>query len=165
MPASPYQIVTTAAGTMAIARVTSRRAQGGRRMSMKPSITIWPASVAVTVEFRPQHRSAMPNRVGALAEPSSGASSVCTSPSSATSVCPVLLKVAAARIRIDALMISAKHQRDRRIDGRELDRLALFLDALAEAARLHDARMQVQIVRHHGRADDAEREIEHVGIA
>ena len=34
---------------------------------MKPSITIWPASVAVTVEFRPQHSSAMPNSVGAMA--------------------------------------------------------------------------------------------------
>ena len=44
---------------------------------MKPSITIWPASVAVTVEFRPQHRSAMPNSVGAMAEPSSGARNEC----------------------------------------------------------------------------------------
>ena len=40
VPFSPYQMVTIAAGTMAIARVTSRRAHGGRRMSMKPSITI-----------------------------------------------------------------------------------------------------------------------------
>ena len=59
MPVSPYQMVTTAAGTIAIARVISRRAQGGRRMSRKPSITIWPASVAVTVEFSPQHSSAI----------------------------------------------------------------------------------------------------------
>ena len=40
VPASPYQMVTIAAGTMAIARVISRRAQAGRRMSRKPSITI-----------------------------------------------------------------------------------------------------------------------------
>ena len=92
---------------IAIDRVTSRRAQGGKRMSMNPSITIWPASVAVTVEFSPQHNNAMPNSVGAQAEPSSGAISLCTSPSSETSVCPVLLKVAAARIRIDALISSA----------------------------------------------------------
>ena len=38
--ASPYQIVTIAAGTMASARVVSRRAQAGNRMSMKPSMTI-----------------------------------------------------------------------------------------------------------------------------
>ena len=33
--------------------------------------------VAVTVELRPQQSSAMPKSVGAIAEPSSGASSVC----------------------------------------------------------------------------------------
>jgi len=46
--------------------------RGGSLMSRKPSITIWPDSVAVTVEFKPQHRSAMPNSVGAIEEPSSG---------------------------------------------------------------------------------------------
>ena len=40
VPVSPYQIVTTAAGMMAIERVTNRRAQAGKRMSIKPSITI-----------------------------------------------------------------------------------------------------------------------------
>ena len=74
---------------------------------MKPSITIWPDSVAVTVEFSPQHSSAMPNSVGAMAEPSSGARNECTWSSSATSVLPALLKVAAARIRIEALIRSA----------------------------------------------------------
>ena len=52
---------------MAIARVINRRAHAGRRMSRKPSITIWPDSVAVTVELSPQHNSAMPNSVGAIA--------------------------------------------------------------------------------------------------
>src|SRR5262245_16900710 len=77
VPASPYQIVTIAAGTMASARVVSRRAQAGKRMSMKPSITIWPDNVAVTVEFIPQHKSAIPNSVGAIAEPSNGAKNAC----------------------------------------------------------------------------------------
>ena len=57
-----------------------------------------------------------------------------------------------------------KAERDGGIDGREFYRLALLLDRLAEAARLHHARMQEQIVRHHGRADDADRQIEHVRI-
>ena len=70
---------------------------------MKPSITIWPESVAVTVEFRPQHKSAMPNAVAAAAEPSSGVSSFCASPRSAMPYSPALWKVAAARIRIEAL--------------------------------------------------------------
>src|SRR5215212_7267836 len=70
-------MVTSAAGTIAISRVTSRRSHGGSLRSRKPSITIWPAMVAVTVEFSPQQRSAIPNSVGAIAEPSKGASSVC----------------------------------------------------------------------------------------
>ena len=37
-------------------------------MSRKPSITICPASVAVTVELRPQQSSAMANSVGAIAD-------------------------------------------------------------------------------------------------
>ena len=35
---------------MASPRVISRRAQGAMRRLMKPSITIWPASVAVTAK-------------------------------------------------------------------------------------------------------------------
>ena len=51
VPFSPYQIVTTAAGMIAIARVISRLAQGGSLISRKPSITTCPAngpSAAVT---------------------------------------------------------------------------------------------------------------------
>ena len=70
-------------------------------------MTICPAIVAVTVELSPQHRSAMPNSVGAIAEPSSGASSVCAFSSSSTPVLPLRLNAAAARIRIEALMVSA----------------------------------------------------------
>ena len=73
-----------------MARVVSRRSHGARRMSRKPSITAWPASVAVTVEFKPQHSSAIPKRVGAMADPSSGCSSACAWFSSITSVLPAL---------------------------------------------------------------------------
>ena len=50
----------------------------------------------------------MANSVGANAEPSSGARNLWASPSSATSYCPDRWKVAAARIRIEALISSAK---------------------------------------------------------
>ena len=164
MPLSPYQMVTIAAGTMAMARVISRRAQGGSRMSMKPSITIWPESVAVTVELSPQHNSAMPNNVGAMAEPSSGARNECTCSSSATSVLPILLKVAAARMRIEALISSANISAMVELMVASLIASRLSVDAVAEAPRLHDAGMQIEIVRHHGGAENAEREIKHVRI-
>ena len=57
-----------------------------------------------------------------------------------------------------------EHQRDRGIERCQFDRLAPVLDAFAEAARLHHAGMQIEVVRHHRRADDAEREIKHVRI-
>ena len=88
-------------------RVIRRRAHGGMRSWMNPSITIWPAMVAVTVEFRPQHKSAMPNRMGARSDPSKGAKSACALSISATSDWPVAWNVEAARIRIDALIVSA----------------------------------------------------------
>jgi len=42
---------TITAGTIAIIRVIRRRSHGPSRMLRKPSITIWPASVPVIVEF------------------------------------------------------------------------------------------------------------------
>ena len=48
---------------MAISRVMSRRSQAGSRMLRNPSITIWPASVPVMVEFWPEASSATANRV------------------------------------------------------------------------------------------------------
>ena len=39
---------------MAMPRVISRRSQGAMRKLRKPSITIWPASVPVRVEFWPE---------------------------------------------------------------------------------------------------------------
>jgi hypothetical protein len=51
VPFSPEMIVTTTAGMIAMRRVMRRRSHGRRRMLRKPSITIWPASVPVRVEF------------------------------------------------------------------------------------------------------------------
>ena len=54
-----------------------------------------------------------------------------------------------------------EHQRDGRIPRCEFERLALFGRAFAIGARLYDAGMQIQVMRHDGGADDAERQIEH----
>src|ERR1700732_4780805 len=70
---SPAQIVTITAGTIAIILVTMRRSHGAMRKLRKPSITIWPDSVAVMGEVSPQHKSAIANSVGARVEPSNGA--------------------------------------------------------------------------------------------
>ena len=41
----------------------------------------------------------------------------------------------------------------------------LALVRVAVLPRLHDRRVQVQVVRHHRRAEDADGDVEHVGIA
>ena len=63
------------AGTIAMPRVISRRSHGRSRMLRKPSITICPASVPVSVEFCPEKSSATAKSVLASVVPSSGASS------------------------------------------------------------------------------------------
>ena len=106
----------------------------------------------------------MPNSVGAIAEPSSGARNEWTCSSSATSVLPTLWKVAAARIRIEALIRSAN------ISAMVESTVARVIASRRSAtlspisAGLHHAGMQVEIVRHHGRAEDAERDVEHVRV-
>ena len=66
------------------------------------------ASVPVTVEFWPEASSATANTTLAAPMPSIGASSACAWSISATSVRPATWKVAAARIRIAALMKKAR---------------------------------------------------------
>src|SRR6185503_15981970 len=75
VPRSPYNATTMMAGMMASSRVTRRRSQGRTRRLMKPSITIWPASVPVSVAFWPEQSSATANRMLAAPVPSSGESS------------------------------------------------------------------------------------------
>ena len=62
------------AGTIAIMRVIRRRSHGRMRKLRKPSITIWPASVPVSVEFWPEASSATANSVLAMPTPSTGLS-------------------------------------------------------------------------------------------
>ena len=89
VPLSPYSAVTTTTGMMARPRVIRRRAQPGIRSCRNPSITIWPASVVVTVEFRPDARRATANRIEAIPRPRSGYSNRYASPIFATSVWPL----------------------------------------------------------------------------
>src|SRR5207247_2120995 len=53
-----------------------------------------------------------------------------------------------------------ERQRDRGVDERVLDRFALAGRRLFVAARLHDRGVQVQVVRHHRRAEDADRQVQ-----
>ena len=107
-PSSPLIAMTMTAGTIAISRVISRRSHGRSRMFRKPSITIWPASVPVSVAFCPENSSATANSVLATVAPSSGSSSRYASPMSATfSVLRVRWNTAAAMMRMAALMNSA----------------------------------------------------------
>lgn len=54
---------------------------------------------------------------------------------------------------------------DGAVDGGVFQRLTLFFDAVAVSAGLHDSGVQVEIVRHQGGPKDAEREVEHLGVA
>ena len=147
-------------------RVIIRRSHGGSRMSRKPSITIWPASVPVIVEFCPEASSATAKSVLAAVVPSSGASrSVRVADVGHALVCRWPWKVAAARIRIAALMKNAKSSAT--VESRVAKRIASRFDAgsVPHLPRLHDGRVQVEVVRHHRGAQDADGDVEHRGIA
>jgi len=105
---SPAMPITNAAGTIANKRVTMRRSQTGRRKSRNPSMTIWPASVPVMVEFCPEASSASANTTLAAPAPSIGDNRLCACSISATSVRPELWNTDAARIRIAALIKNAR---------------------------------------------------------
>ena len=55
-------------------------------------------------------------------------------------------------------------QRNGAVERRPADGVAASVLGPLEGARLHDRGMQIEIVRHHGRADDADRHIEHVAV-
>src|ERR1700682_1515240 len=56
-------------------------------------------------------------------------------------------------------------KREGGIDGSKFDRLTLLVRFLAITAGLHQARMQVKIMRHHGGAENAERQIQHLAVS
>ena len=74
MPKSPSTITVTMAGIRARQRVSRRRCQSGKRMLRNPSITTWPAIVAVRVELWPDASRAIPNSTLAIDVPKIGVS-------------------------------------------------------------------------------------------
>ena len=78
-------------------------------MFKKPSITICPAKVPVKVEFWPDAKSATAKTILAKLVPKIGANILWASWMSAISWLPVEWNVAAATIRIAALMKNAKN--------------------------------------------------------
>ena len=56
-------------------------------------------------------------------------------------------------------------QRDDRVDGVESDRAPHGRFVLLQLAALHQSRVQIQIVRHHRRADDADGHVQHSRLA
>src|SRR5579885_1234812 len=58
-----------------------------------------------------------------------------------------------------------EHECNGRVERGEPDCLALFGKRFAVIARLHDTGMQIKVMWHDGRAENAEREVEHVRIA
>src|SRR5579864_1074894 len=75
VPRSPYAYTTAMAGMIATRRVISRRSHGRIRRLMNPSMTIWPASVPVSVAFCPEQRRATAKSALAMVVPRSGESS------------------------------------------------------------------------------------------
>ena len=67
-------ITVTMAGIRARHRVSRRRCQSGKRMLRNPSITTWPAIVAVSVELWPDASRAIPNSTLAIDVPKIGVS-------------------------------------------------------------------------------------------
>ena len=107
-------------------RVTRRRSPGRDAQVEKPFHHDLPrqGSRSWSSSGR-EHNSAIANSVDASAEPSNGESNGMGLLDFGDVGLAARWKVAAATIRIEALMNSARHQRDGGIDGRKLDRLAL----------------------------------------
>ena len=84
---------------------------------------------------------------------------------SATSWWPVPWNVADAMTRIAALMKSADISAT--VESIVAKRIASRFPSNVSSvlARLHDRRVQIQVVRHHGGAEDADGDVEHVAVA
>jgi hypothetical protein len=74
-------------------------------------------------------------------------------------------KVAAGHDENGAVDEQREHQRGARIDRGKPDCLALARVRIGVLACLHDGRMQVQVVRHHRRAENADGDVQHVVVA
>ena len=157
-------------------RVMRRRTHGWMRQCMKPSITTCPASVPVMVLLWPLASSATANSVLAKVGAQQGRQSQIGDPN------PI-----AVGAELNDLTTGNGHaflaEEDRRrkhqnrrvdeecdgqghrgVDGVELDRAPDGRVILLQLAALHQGRVQVQVVRHYGGADDADGDVDHPGL-
>src|SRR4051812_29759971 len=58
-----------------------------------------------------------------------------------------------------------KRERDGRVHERVAHGFTPTRSRLRVATRLHDRRMQIEIVRHHRRTENADRDVEHIAVA
>jgi hypothetical protein len=117
---------------IATVRVIRRRSQGCMRKFRKPSITIWPAIVPVSVDDWPEHSKARANRTLANVVPSSGESSVLACWISVTTI-PRLKNTMTASTMIAAF--TSKAPLRAMLESIRLKRQATFLAALLEPMR------------------------------
>src|SRR6267143_5834816 len=119
--------VTITAGMMASSRVISRRKTGGRRMRRKPSITTWPASVPVSVEFWPEASRATAKSVLATPTPRRGLKSLGVL-DFCHLVMPALIEARAGHDKNCSVYKERKQKRHSGINCSEEDSFALPLD-------------------------------------
>ena len=151
------------AGTMASSRVTIRRSQGGSRMSQEAlhhdlaGEGRGDGRILARGEQRDREQRARRCRRRA------SASAAGRRPGSRRRRCGRRRgRSTAARIRIAELMNKREHQRDGAVDGGVFDRLAPCRRGVSlEGAGLHHRGVEIEVVRHHGRAEDADRDVEH----
>ena len=145
--------ITTNAGSI----VTSRRTASGIWRLMKPCITTWPESVPTAELDRPDASSASANNT--LDAPPRIGSSVLCAPFERVDVEEALWKNVDAAITSIATLISpAIDIAMIDVDPRVAEERLRVLVRLGDDAVLRQRRVQVDHVRHHRRAEDADRE-------
>ena len=125
---------------IAMSRVTRRRSQGRMRRLMKPSMTICPASVPVSVAFWPEQRSKQRARHRRVEERRQELVRV-------RDVGHVLIAGAregrGSHHENRAVNEEREHERHRRIDRRKAGRFAFALEGVEVLSRLYDRRVQI----------------------
>ena len=164
------------AGRMARERVMSRRTQGWMRQCMKPSMTTWPASVPVIVLLCRGQQGDGEQRAGGGRSQQRGQRQIGdTNPVTLgreRDTCPpgtVTLSLpkntVAASTRMAAF--TKKATVSATVESMVLKRIARRMDGFVflQLAALHQGGVQVEIVRHHRGADDADGHVQHARLA
>ena len=145
-----------------MARVMSRRSHGVMRMFRNPSITIWPASVPVRVEFCPDASKRDGEKNAGETHAQKRTEQFVGVLNFRHVLMPGPMKHRRRQNQDRGIDEKREHQRAGRVDGREFDRLAFAFRRLLEFPRLHDRRMQIEIMRHDRGADDADADVKHL---